>query len=350
LEIWIQGKRRDFNLGTNYQHAKEMALALQNAFRNRVQAEHFLRTLQETGVLGAQTGIASNVEWGDALERVFEQMNASGSRPRTITIIKNALKNFERIIKPKLVSDFNKANADLFIKERSQEACRYKVKQKRVSSTTVNQECRSLRSFGKRLLRMGLIGENPLTNADYPKPEKELPNPIQISDLQKILSDSSPPLARCIKIIAGLGLRVSEFVNAKWSEVDHLNKVFFVRSSDEWKIKTHSERGIPISKDVIAVLGRAAGANDFVAGLNSKGNPVTVDWLEKAFKKTVERAGLRGVKINHLRDTFGTSLAMAGFQAHEVAARMGHSNIFTAIKYIKLADLLKNKKKTPKLW
>jgi integrase len=56
--------------------------------------------------------------------------------------------------------------------------------------------------------------------------------------------------------------------------------------------------------------------------------------LKKAFRKACELAGIKGLRWNDLRHTFGTRLGIAGANAFEIKELMGHTDIRTSLRYV----------------
>jgi Phage integrase family len=56
--------------------------------------------------------------------------------------------------------------------------------------------------------------------------------------------------------------------------------------------------------------------------------------LKKAFKKAGEKFGIKGLRWNDLRHTFGTRLDMAGANAFEIKELMGHTDVRTSLRYV----------------
>ena len=57
------------------------------------------------------------------------------------------------------------------------------------------------------------------------------------------------------------------------------------------------------------------------------------DDIKKAFVSACEDAGIEGLVWHERRATYGTRLGEAGFNAYDVAKRMGHADISTSQRY-----------------
>ena len=57
------------------------------------------------------------------------------------------------------------------------------------------------------------------------------------------------------------------------------------------------------------------------------GRPLDPDVVTKAFHRTVEKAGLKDIRLHDLRHTHATLMLKAGAHPKVVSERLGHANI-----------------------
>lgn len=70
-------------------------------------------------------------------------------------------------------------------------------------------------------------------------------------------------------------------------------------------------------------------------------NPNTGDRVKEiktAFKNACRDAKIEGQRWRHLRATLGTRLGDAGYKAFEIADLMGHSDIHTTRRYVRVME------------
>jgi integrase len=60
--------------------------------------------------------------------------------------------------------------------------------------------------------------------------------------------------------------------------------------------------------------------------------------IKTAFRNACSDAGIEGLQWRHLRATFGTRLGEAGYNAFEIADLMGHSDIHTTRRYVRVME------------
>jgi integrase len=194
----------------------------------------------------------------------------------------------------------------------------------------------------QKFARWRYVEKNPFSNCEMPKVESSIPRPISQDEIEKLLKASNLPLKRCIKILIHSGMRPDEFYHLTWKRVI-LNKSPYIHitTDGDWHPKAYTQRMIPISSDLLDALGKPGNKDDLVAGRNEVGFPINDNWLNRSFRRAIARADLSGRKITvySCRDTYATNLALKGHEAHYIAARMGHKNISTSMKYVSLTRI-----------
>ena len=101
---------------------------------------------------------------------------------------------------------------------------------KKLSRNSVARKLSSLRSFYKYLFNNDLIKTNPFKYVASPKKEKKLPKYLGVEELEVIFNtpDITTPLGQrdrtILEVLYATGIRVSELVNIKLSDIDFYNK------------------------------------------------------------------------------------------------------------------------------
>ena len=101
---------------------------------------------------------------------------------------------------------------------------------KKLSRNSVARKLSSLRSFYKYLFNNDLIRTNPFKYVSTPKKEKRLPKYLGIEELEIIFNtpDINTSLGQrnrlILEILYATGIRVSELVNIKISDIDFYRK------------------------------------------------------------------------------------------------------------------------------
>ena len=117
-----------------------------------------------------------------------------------------------------------------------------------VTSKTINRKISTLRSFFKYQIGTGILNQSPMTNILSPKAGKRLPVFIEQKDMKTLFSEiqfSDDWQGRTARLLLSIfyntGIRLSELVNLKESQVDFGNCTIKVLG------KGNKERIIPIN-------------------------------------------------------------------------------------------------------
>lgn len=183
---------------------------------------------------------------------------------------------------------------------------------------------------------------------DIPRPKKKLllPKMLNKAEIKKIIAATeNPKHALILKVCYGMGLRVSEVVALKLSDID----------SAEMLVRIEQGKG---KKDRIAVLPESLlpELREYYLNYRPKvylfegqeGGAYSVRSAQAVFKKAMEKAGIKKkVGIHGLRHSFATHLMETGTDIRFIQELLGHNSIKTTQIYTHVTDLSKSKIKSP---
>ena len=211
----------------------------------------------------------------------------------------------------------------------------------------ITTQCRLIsgwRSFFHMLVISDDIKENPAGLLLMPTKPKHLPDVLSDSDVTAIQGTfdlSVPEQFRdyvMIEVLYGCGLRVSELVNLKLSNIyveEEYLQIFGKGSKDRW---------VPINQRALHLLDTyihqirchiqiVEGEEHFVF-LNRRGRHLTRIRVFQVIKDATERAGIqKHVSPHSLRHSFATELVEHGADLRAVQEMLGHSSIGTTEIY-----------------
>jgi integrase/recombinase XerD len=180
-----------------------------------------------------------------------------------------------------------------------------------------------------------------------PKISRKLPDILSIEEIEILIEsiDLSEPTGErnktIIELMYGCGLRVSELVNLKISEVKENSGFIKVVG------KGNKERLIPISKTALKQYNRYKdlvrvhqnvfrGYEDYIF-LNNRGKNLSRVMIFLMIKSLVEKAGIRKKISPHtFRHSFATHLVEGGADLRAVQEMLGHESILTTEIYTHL--------------
>lgn len=183
---------------------------------------------------------------------------------------------------------------------------------------------------------------------DVPRPKKPslMPEVISANDIKKMLqSVNNSKHSLLLRLCYGMGLRVSEVVNLKVSDIDSSRMQVLIRRS-----KGKVDRYVVLPKSVLADL-RAYylefKPKEFLFEGQTSGQ-YSVRSVQKVFKKAMDTAQIhKKLGVHSLRHSYATHLIEMGTDIRFVQELLGHSNIKTTMIYTHLTDTTKRKIKSP---
>lgn len=181
---------------------------------------------------------------------------------------------------------------------------------------------------------------------DRQKRKRRLPRILSNDEIKVILSMIANPRQRLmISMLYASGLRISEVVRLKVSDVDLDNLKLMVRNS-----KGNKDRLTLLSPRLILDLkremnGKAAKKYLFVT-INDK--CYSTRTVQIIFEKALIKSGLQKTASCHtLRHSFATHLLESSVDVKTIKELMGHRSIKTTMAYLHVADTLSLKVKSP---
>lgn len=354
ITIYRDHARKDINLGSDFVRAKVLKASIEQALQEGKFKINLTGTLYALGLTDPDFQLplpvpkVEKVSWDDSVLRVLGHFKKLGRSPRTIELAAKALKSMENSLSPKSVDDVSAESVDLWIASLlTQKSKKDPTGNKLVSPSYAAVHIRSAKACFRWFNRWKLIPSNPFSGCEMPKVDKPLPKPFTREDFDKLLDGCNAPLKRCIQILTYSGMRPNELMNLVWGKVQlGGNPAIFIQPINKWNPKGLVERMIPCTPKLLAVLGNPGRPDERVVGINELENPINMNWLERSFRRAIKRAGLKekGYTPYCCRDTYATTLAIDGYEAHAIAARLGHSNLQTSMHYVSLARVILDQK------
>ena len=268
-----------------------------------------------------------------------------GLSKNTVNAYKNDINGFVKWI--------NKNNKEslLNIKESSvNQYISYLFSQK-LKSSSVNRKISSLKSFYLFLLKKRLIRYSPFSEVISPKQEKYLPASMSESEVEKLLNspDASKDIEQrdkaMIEMLYATGMRISELVNLKITDIDMNRSVIKVMG------KGSKERLIPFgesaSEALFNYLKIRKDSSSKEVFISNRGRKITRVAFWQRIKVYLLRENLKdSISPHTLRHAFATHLLNRGADLRSVQLLLGHSDlsttqIYTHIAKQRLGDVLK---------
>jgi integrase len=136
-------------------------------------------------------------------------------------------------------------------------------------------------------------------------------------DERSLLAVASPQMALAIKLALWTGQRQGDLLRLTWTAYDG----HFIRLRQS---KTGVRVVIPVGAPLKAILDATSRSSPFIIS-SGDDRPYTSDGFRATWRKTCERAGVKGLTFHDLRGTAVSRLATAGATEMEIAAITGHA-------------------------
>ena len=204
-----------------------------------------------------------------------------------------------------------------------------------------------LRSFFNYCLTEQIVTADPTYLLEAPKLRRKLPDTLSFNEIEKIVAaiDMSRPDGTrnraIIETLYGCGLRVSELVNLKLSQL-YLD-VGFIRVIG----KGDKERLVPIGDTAIKHIGiyknnirvhvKSKPGHEDILFLNQRGSGLSRVMVFLILKDLAQKAGIKkSISPHTLRHSFATHLVEGGADLRAVQEMLGHASITTTEIYTHL--------------
>jgi integrase/recombinase XerC len=235
------------------------------------------------------------------------------------------------------------------------------LKEKKLTSKSINRKISGLKSFFKYHLRTGAIEATPMSKVISPKISKRLPVFVKEEDTKRLVETLNQSTENwktlnakmLISIFYATGLRLSELINLKEKQID------FSRYQIKVLGKGNKERIIPVSKEVVRIIEdyqqlkrKKFETTDNTLLVTEKGKRLYPKYAYLLVNQALGAASTLDKKSPHiLRHTFATHLMNNGADLNAVKELLGHSSLASTQVYThntieKLKDI--HKKAHPK--
>ncbi|MGH6886257.1 MAG: tyrosine-type recombinase/integrase [Geminicoccales bacterium] len=305
----------------------------------RTQAERALQRRIDSERPPAEVRISAE----DAGAQLIASLEALGRKPTTMATYRSLLRTHISLLGDKPLDRLEAPDVEAWIGE---------IRRRGTGAKTARNAATLLHQVFAHGVRKGWCRDNPCAKVDLPKLEESADirflGHAEVEALMRAIGDNGTRLTltdRAIYVVATMtGLRQGELLALRWRDVDWAARKIRVRQNyvrRHWGTpKTRrGSRSVPMADRVGAELEhhfqRSAytGDDDLVFCHPETGAVLDHSALVRRFKGALRTAGVRPVRFNDLRHTFGTRMAAAGVPLRTLQEWMGHRDIKTTQIY-----------------
>lgn len=225
----------------------------------------------------------------------------------------------------KVISDINITAVEEFYQRR-----------KRVAPDGARSNMRALRALLNYAIKKGYAHSNPAKAVKVDKPVKKLFRDLSFDEVKKLLTTAKKHGKAFYPLYAAAyyaGLRAGELVYLEPADVNYREGYIHVVSKPENRIKDDQERKVPLNSHLKGILKAVKPTGKWLFG--TKTGAARVNNLNREIKRLGKLAGIevKGLKLQVLRETFGSHLRRRGVDIALISQYMGHSSIDVTLRH-----------------
>lgn len=234
----------------------------------------------------------------------------------------------------------------------------FQLSKQKFSERTQARWISSIKAFFKYLVEDEVRKDNPATLLEGPKLGLYLPDTLSFEDVERIINaiDTDTDLGKrnqcIIEVLYGCGLRVSELIDLKISNINFKESYLKVEG------KGDKSRFVPVANytsdlikeyiNTVRSKGKIKKKEEDVVFLNSRGSAMSRVIVFIIIKELTEKAGIsKKISPHTFRHSFATHLLQNGADLRYIQEMLGHSSIttteiYTHLKNEELRDVILN--------
>lgn len=210
------------------------------------------------------------------------------------------------------------------------------LKQKRLGQNTQISYFNKVVAVLNQAVIDGIIPINPVRTVSRLKEKETEREFLTIEELRSVFSTECelPDMKRAFIFSALTGLRWSDIIKLKWSDIQYTqDSGYFIRYKQK---KTQVFETLPISAQAFEILGSA---DDKVDHESIFSNLDYSAWNNKKLKSWILKAGIKkNITFHCARHTYATLQLSYGTDIYTVSKLLGHKNLQTTQIYAKVVD------------
>lgn len=264
-------------------------------------------------------------------EKFLEDLQLKNKSPQTINSYSKDIRFFQQFLEGHIngqvyIEDITEEDIEAYIK--------YLRNVRKLQPRSQNRYISSIRSmynyaFKKRIIKVNVAQY--IENVQYQRKERDY---LNLQELEVLFAHIEHPLVKiAVMTMAYAGLRISELIDLKLSDVDLVNKTMKVTG------KGDKQRIVPISDTLHEIL------KDYLANLHPRNSEyffatkktgrLSAQYVNKIIRESVKKAGItKKVSAHTLRHSFASHLIKSKVDVATLQRLLGHTNVRTTSVYL----------------
>jgi len=217
------------------------------------------------------------------------------------------------------------------------------LRKKNLKTSSVNRKISTLKNYLKFLHTEKIIDQIDFQEFESLSSVKKIPKAISKSQMEQIFEDlkkskqtNAGLYILILKLIYLSGLRISEALNLKWSDINHQDNSIYVYG------KGSKERKVFIINDYLVQLKNLEKNNQYIFTINKK--KISTRSVNKFLQNCYDNSLIKNKLSSHIfRHSFATTMLENNADIRHIQKLLGHSSISTTEIYTKVAKSMKKR-------
>jgi len=267
-----------------------------------------------------------------ALTSFTDALTLKGKSTNTIVAYKGDINQLINFLKSRNITEINAVNGPQL------EDFKKDLIKNNYTAKSVSRKLNSIKNFFSHLATTGTITADPSSEIKHPKYENDLPKilkPIEYRSLRDACRNDIRATG-IVELMLQAGLRIKEIENLKMENIS--DGEIFIESYE-----SHPARTVPLNNSAKSALNhyleevRIATKTKNVF-ITKTGRRLLARNIRSLLNRYFDKADIKGVKVNDLRNTFIVYQLKSGVPIDVVSQVVGHKRISTTEKYLELID------------
>ena len=217
------------------------------------------------------------------------------------------------------------------------------LRKRNLKTSSVNRKISTLKNYLKFLHTEKIIDQIDFQEFESLSSFKKIPKAISKSQMEQIFEDlkkskqtNAGLYILILKLIYLSGLRISEALNLKWSDINHQDNSIYVYG------KGSKERKVFIINDYLIQLKNLEKNNQYIFTINKK--KISTRSVNKFLQNCYDNSLIKNKLSSHIfRHSFATTMLENNADIRHIQKLLGHSSISTTEIYTKVAKSMKKR-------
>lgn len=219
------------------------------------------------------------------------------------------------------------------------------MERKKFKASTISRSIASIKAFYHYLLKEGIVKTDISDCLKAPRVERKVPEVLSTEEVERLLeqpsgvSDKEIRDSAMLELLCATGIRVSELINLKISDVNMQMGFLICRDGDKERMVSFDNEVQEALRKYLTKARNHMASNEArdILFVNCSGSPMSRQGFWKLVKSYAKKAGIsKDITPHTLRHTFGVHMVERGTDLKSVQEMLGHSDISTTHMYVNL--------------